>query len=138
VELQRSCWVRKTWGIDLWWRVSPVTLSPVPLSPMRSGSRGGQRGRGGGGEKPLRSRGHLHLQSPVLSVNMLLVKPMWLLSKLHIHRPKRNKKLLRVKMKVLWQYLPLLVSTANRELPSFRLKLHIFFSSFLLPKLAAS
>lgn len=71
---------------------------------------------GGGG---LRSRGRLHLHNLVLSVTTLLVKPTWLLSKLHIHRPKRNKKLLGVKMKVLWQYLPLSLRERSKQRTPF-------------------
>ena len=62
-------------------------------------------------------------------VSRLLVKLMWLLLNCISLGQKRNTKPLHVKMKVFGSvFLCLLASTANRELPSFLLKLHIFSS----------
>lgn len=81
--------------------------------------RGAPRADSGRGRAPAVTWPPPPPEPPSLSVNTLLVKPMWLLSKLHSHRPKRNKKLLRVKMKVLWHYLPRSLSEHSKQRTPF-------------------
>lgn len=109
--------------LEHWRRAESFACGSDILSPEPSVSPADPR------EPPAVTWGRFHLPGCVFfRINTLLVKPTRLLSKPHLHPPERNTEPLSVKVKVLWQRLPLLlVSTANRELPSFRLKLHIFF-----------
>lgn len=114
VELQRSLWVRVTWCVDLWWRLSHVTFWAL----CRVSPGGDWRGRGGGGDP--RSHVATSTYSAVfLLLSLFLYSPCGcFLNCISTGQNEVNKKLLRVKMKVLWHYLPPSLSGANRELLS--------------------
>lgn len=69
-------------------------------------------------EGVLPSRGQLPLQGCVFSPHTPLVQPMWVLNKLPAQWPKRNTKL-PVKMKALWQGLPLSLSEHGKQRTPF-------------------
>lgn len=127
VGLQRSRWVTGTWVLDLWWRVSHVTLScvwsyptlPDPEQTVEAGAVGG-------------SPSH-HVTTSTSGAEFFLLTRFSLspcgcfLNCRSTGQKERNSF-------SAWRwrffgtiFLCLWVSTANRELPSFWLKLHIFF-----------